>query len=342
MNKPTDFAYGLSNYLSTYLPGVQGAGTNTIKSYRDTFVLFLSFCNTEKNIKSEKLTIPKISKTMVEDFLTWLETERNCSIATRNNRLAAIHAFFRYVQMESPENMLLCGQILAIKAKKSCQQPMNYLTLDGIKAILAQPDTSSRSGYRDFVLLALLYDAGARVQEIADLTVGDVRLDEPATIVLNGKGGKTRIVPLMSQTVQYLKAYIIQNNLNTTISKSYPLFSNRQKQKLTRAGIAYILKKYADLARSGAKDLIPDTISPHSFRHSKAMHLLQAGVNLIYIRDVLGHVSVTTTEIYARADSDMKRKALESACTTSPQPGSGIWHENHGIMDWLHDLCRPV
>lgn len=338
--KPTNFAYHLSTYLAKYLPGKAGTSQNTIRSYRDTFTLLLRFCSQEKALKVEKITLEVLQKPLVEDFMTWLEVGRGCSISTRNQRLAAIHAFFRYVQMEDPGSLFLCQQILSIPMKRSAKASIQYLTLQAIKAILEAPDPSRFLGRRDIVLLSLMYDTGARVQEIADLTVADIRLDSPPTIKITGKGNKSRLVPLMTPTAKLLDQYLIGHDLQSAACGSYPLFQNRSREKLTRAGIAYILDKHVKKARHGHPELIPKTVSPHSFRHSKAMHLLQAGVNLVYIRDLLGHVSIKTTEIYARADSMAKRKALEKAYQSATQEQLPVWQKNQNLLRWLKDLGR--
>jgi len=337
--KPTNFAYHLTEYLSKYLPSQVGASTNTIKSYRDTFTLLLKFCKAEKGINPDRLTLKHLERVLVEDFLSWIEEKKKCSVSTRNQRLAAIHSFFRYLQIEAPENILSYQKVLAIPVKRYSRRTLNYLSLKGIKTILAMPDTGTLSGRRDLVLLCLLYDTGARVQEIADCTVGDVRLEDPANIRLRGKGEKSRIVPVMKQTALYIKEYTHERNLDKPVMRPYPLFYNRIRRKLTRAGITYILNKYVGMARSIAPEHIPDVVSPHSIRHSKAMHLLQAGVNLIYIRDLLGHVDIKTTEIYARADTDMKRKALENAYRDISPDKLPEWHNDSELMSWLKSLC---
>ncbi len=339
--RPTDFAYRLTGYLGSYLPGQQGMSTNTIKSYRDTFSLFLKYCEEKESLPPEKLSLNHFNRLLVERFLTWLEEERGCSISTRNQRLAAIHAFFRYLQMEAPENLLLHQQILSVKFKRAPKASIQYISIEGMKAILAQPDTATSNGVRDLTLLCLLYDTGARVQEIADLVVGDVRLDAPSTVKLTGKGQKARIVPLMSQTASLLGKYMDDRYLRSPEKKAFPLFCNRMRQKLTRAGIAYILDKYVQSVKAHSSALLPEKVSPHSLRHSKAMHLLQSGVNLIYIRDLLGHVDLKTTEVYARADAEMKRTALESAYKSITPDSTSTWHEDAGLMKWLHELCKP-
>ncbi len=226
-----------------------------------------------------------------------------------------------------------------MKTGKAPEGQFNYLTVDGIAALLAQPDISTKAGRRDAALLSLLYDSGARVQEIVDLTIGDIRFISPATVKLTGKGRKTRIVPLLSGPESLLKAYMKDYDLEQSPS-THPLFCNRSGVKFTRAGIAYTLKKYADMARSTSPDLIPETVTPHCLRHSKAMHLLQANVNLIYIRDLLGHSEIKTTEIYARADTSLKRQALEKASPVNQQIQYPAWTDDDDLMSWLSSFGK--
>lgn len=341
MNKrPADFAYALSKYLASYLPGVQGVSKNTVLSYRDTFSLFLIFCNRNRGIAPEQLSFQQIDRPLIEDFLAWLETSRSCSVSTRNQRLAALRAFFRYLQTHHPEHLLLCRQIIDIPSKAARQKAMNYLSLEGIALLLSMPDTSKRQGRRDLVLLSLLYDTGARVQEIADVVSSDVRTEVPATIRLVGKGGKARIVPLSTDMAKLMRSYMIELTQTGHVESAKPLFFNRSGQKMTRAGIAYILEKYADMARRASPGVLPDTFSPHCLRHSKAMHLLQGGVNLVYIRDLLGHTDLRTTEIYARAESEAKRQALEKASPIKSNSVFPSWAEDSGLLAWLQSFGK--
>jgi len=337
--KPTDFSIHLTGYLGRYLPGQVGLSTNTIKSYRDTFKLLLEYCNSVLMIQTEKLSIKHFSCGMIEEFLLWLENERKCSISTRNLRLSAIRSFFKYVRSQAPEHILLCHEILSIPTKKHPQPAVNYLTLKGMETIFAQPNTDKKSGRRDLVLLSLMYDTGARVSEIADAVVADVRLAAPPTIKLTGKGEKSRIVPLAPQTANLLKGYIAEQKLNAPEKKALPLFVNRSKLNLTRSGISYILDKYVSMARIAEPEHIPNTVTPHCLRHSKAMHLLQSGVNLIYIRDLLGHEDVKVTEVYAKADAEMKRKALTDISGIITPTELPPWQADGELASWLNNLC---
>jgi integrase/recombinase XerD len=335
--KPTDFAKLLSGYLSAYLPGQRNVSINTIKSYRDTFKLFLMYC---KNIcfqPIEKLCLKNIDETLIVAFLAWLEQDRKNSIATRNQRLACIHAFYRYVQVEDPVGLLLYQKILSIPFKKTQQPSVNHLTPDALKLILEQPDLTRINGRRDLTLLSVLYDTGARVQELVDLRVRDVRLDAPPILTLTGKGRKTRHVPLMSNTEALLKQYMTELYYFQSGMQDRPLFFNNQRRKMTRAGISFILEKYASCARK-VSSIIPETVTPHVLRHTKAMHLLQAGVSLIYIRDILGHVDIATTEIYARADTELKRKALENVYPDMIPTDLPPWNKDEDLLAWLTNL----
>jgi integrase/recombinase XerD len=265
--KPTDFSYYLTNFLSKYLPGEIGASINTIASYRDTFILFLRFLKGMKDISAEQLTLNMITKQVVIEFLDWTEQERKCSISTRNVRLAALHSFFKYLQYENPDNLSEWQKILSIPVKKTEKKSVNYLTLDGIKLLLEMPDLKTANDRRDLALLTLLYDTGARVQEIIDLTPSMIRLDRPFTVKLIGKGNKARIVPLMDPNVKILKQYLEEQGLMRNNANLYPLFFNNRLEKLTRAGINYILNKYITLAREKNKSLIPEVFTCHCLRH---------------------------------------------------------------------------
>jgi site-specific recombinase XerD len=335
--KPTNFSKYLTEFFSDYLSRQKNVSRNTILSYRDTFKLLIRYCKEVKNIKAEKITLDILSDEWLTDFLSWLETDRKCSIATRNQRLAALHAFFRYIQAEEPTGLLNFQKIIAIPIKKSNKPVVDYLTPDAIKILLKQPDRHTRKGRRDLTLISVLYDSGARVQELIDIKVRDIILQEPATVTLTGKGNKTRRVPIMKNTVTLLQCYILENNLDKPYRNEYPLFTNNQHHKLTKEGVAFIISKYVASARQKSM-LIPKKVKAHMLRHSKAMHLLQAGVNLIYIRDFLGHVDIKTTEIYARADTETKRKAIENLHPDLIDSNLPDWSKDQALLSWLSEL----
>lgn len=338
--KVTSFSKYLADFLIRYLPGERGASSNTILSYKDTFLLLVRFMKTVKGTSPERLDLKDVNRDNILAFLHWLESDKQCSVPTRNARLTALHSFSRYLQCEDPTYLHMCGQILAIPIKKTLTATVTYLSLDAIKAILKGPDLTLKRGRRDLALLSIMYDTGARVQEIVDLTPAMIRLDSPCTVRLLGKGNKTRIVPLMDAQVGFLRDYMSEHNLLLPHAAHHPLFTNSRKEKLTRAGITHILSKYVLLAQQHHKDMINGNVTPHVFRHSKAMHLLQAGVNLVYIRDILGHVSVKTTEIYARTDSKKKREALESAYSEVKPENIPGWLANNNLLEWLNGFGR--
>lgn len=336
-NRTTDFPYHLTKFFTEYLPIQRNLSPNTISSYRDTFRLLLLFYDTEKNIKPNRLDLDMIDRKNMEEFLLWLKKNRNCGPSTCNQRLGALKSFFSYLQFTLPDRALQCQKALAIQPMKQPEPGLKYLTIEGIKVLLEQPNISTKYGRRDLALLSLMYDTGARVQEIAGIRISHIRLNAPATIRLTGKGNKTRVVPILSRTEDILKQYIKEFKIAERGNETY-LFQNRGGQQLSRYGISYILTKYADMARKERPDLIPEKLSSHCIRHSKAMHLLQANVNLVYIRDLLGHTSVTTTEIYARADTALKRNALEKANPLKDSPSMPQWNSDEGLMDWLRNL----
>ncbi len=338
--KPTDFSKSLTDFLSLYLPGEKGLSHNTITAYKDAFILLLSFLKARKSIEANYLTLKQVDQEAVLEFLDWLQKERGCGNATRNARLAALHSFFRYLQYRNPVQLYEWQRILSIPIKKTAKPAVNYVTLDGMKLLLMQPDQSTAKGKRDLALLSLMYDSGARIQEMIDLTPACINFNRPYTIKLTGKGNKQRIVPLMEKQVELLRDYMACNKLLEPYASMYPMFSNGRMNKFTRMGITLILKKYAVKARNSDPTLLPENITPHHMRHSKAMHLLQSGVNLVYIRDFLGHSSISTTEVYARADTKLKREALERAYVNvaEKQVQGPLWLEDAELLDWLRHL----
>lgn len=335
--KTTDFAKYLTDFFTNYLIAQKNVSNNTIRSYRDTFKLLLKYCQEIKNIPAERITLNDLSVKCITDFLEWLEISRKCSISSRNQRLAAMHAFFRYIQAEEPAGIYNFQKIIAIPIKKHKKPLVEHLTSEAIKLLLDQPDRSTLHGRRDLTLMSVLYDSGARVQELIDIKVGDISLQDPAVITLNGKGNKSRRVPIMKNTAVLLQHYIIENKLDKPWKNKNALFTNSQNNQLTKEGVAYIISKYVTTARK-ISTIIPQKINVHLLRHSKAMHLLQAGVNLIYIRDFLGHVDLKTTEIYAKADTEMKRKAIESASSDLVDSTLPDWNKDQALLSWLSEL----
>ncbi len=329
--KKTDFTKALTAFLTIYLPSTCGVSPNTCISYRDAFKLLLIYFQEEKGVSANSIELRMLNRNLVSDFLDWLEVQRKVSVTTRNQRLAVLKAFAHYVQYRHPEYLENCTDIITIRPKKHEKPVVPFLTERELKALLAQPNPSARNGLRDLTLLSLLYDSGARVQEITSLLLKDIRLTNPAMITLTGKGRKVRQVPLMKDTCKLLDAYIQSFHLESKPLTS-PLFFNKNGHALSRYGVTYILKKYAAQAEL---DNNSRKISPHVLRHTKAMHLLRAGVNMIYIRDFLGHVDISTTEIYARIDAETKRKVFEEKVPNYTPNTIMPWEEDDDLLQWL-------
>jgi integrase/recombinase XerD len=337
----TDFAQYITGFLSRYLPGQRNLSKNTISSYRDAIKLFLVYCESEENLKVKKITIDDITPKLMMRYLAWLEGVRGCGIATRNQRLAAFKSFFHYVVAVDPKHLLLCQQILGLPMKKSPRPTMSFFSPEGLHRLLRQPNTATKNGRRDHAMLVLLYDTAARVQEIIDLAVRNIRLEQPATVVLHGKGRKTRVIPISVKTASIMEKYLKERgHIAATEALDFPVFTNNRNCKLTRAGVAHILAKHFKSMSTKDGHLVPKSVSPHSLRHSKAVHLLRSGVPLIYIRDFLGHASVNTTEIYAKVDAEQTRKALEGAYEVPSQEDIPAWENDKSLMSWLSELCE--
>lgn len=332
----TDLAVMLRRFLTAHLAGMRGCSPHTIASYRDAFKLLIVFFSDVRSVPPDKLTLDRIDEAAIAGFLNWLETSRHNSIATRNQRLAAVSSFFRWMQSQDPVRMASCQDILAIPAKKHAQRGVNHLTVGQTRLLLAQPDRSTRRGRRDATLLATLYDTAARVSEFTGLTVRDIRVEHPPLAVLTGKGRKTRHVPLGGNTTALLAAYLAEHGLDQPGHDDHPLFASQHGTKLSRGGIAWILRKYQ--AQTGDPALLGADLSPHVIRHSKAMHLCESGIPLPYIRDILGHADLSTTEIYARASTEAKRKAIEAAYTEIVTDDLPEWNQNPGLLNWLASL----
>ncbi len=335
-----DFGVILQGFFYDYLVKEKGVSKHTIRSYRDTFVLFLDFMNVKKKISADKISLSIFNRATILSFLDWLQSERGCSDNTRNQRYAALRTFSCYLNYIDPTHMAQWKENCTIHVKKRVRNIVCYLTVEGVKCLLEQIPVNSPKGRRNLTLLSMLYNTGARVQELIDLIPLNIRKESPAIVELFGKGAKRRIVPLEQTMMTLLDNYMTENGLDLAGKENHPLFYNSWGGKLTAVGVSYILNKYASMARIKYPNLIPAKVTPHVFRHSRAMHLLQAGVNLVYIRDILGHVSVKTTEIYARIDSKTKRLALEKAYEDVglSNPSTKSWEKDPKLKAFLKSL----
>lgn len=338
----TDMAMLLKDFFETYLLKERGVSNHTIRSYSATFQSLYAFFKDNKGIRANKLFVKDLSRRSINDYLNWLEMEKGNKVSTRNSRLASVKAFCHYAQYKDFKNLARWQDILSIKSKKADMPYMSFLTQEGMKTLLSEVPTDTIQGRRHLAILAFLYDTGARVNELISFSAHNLNLTKPYHVILSGKGRKKRIVPIHEKLVLILKAYMKDANIELNNISKQPLFVNAYGRKLTSAGLTHIIMMYADKVRENFPALMPKRLSPHSFRHSKATHLLQAGMNIIYVRDFLGHSSVKTTETYVRMDSEQKRKALEAAAADIvPQSQTiEVWNDDEKLLNWLKGLGK--
>jgi len=325
----------LSSFFLRYLAMERGVSPHTTASYRDAMKLLLQFSSTRCRRSVDRLVIEDLNAQVVLDFLAHLETSRANTVRTRNARLAAVQTFFRYVAGREPSLAAFCSPVLAIPAKKTLRPVLGYLSEQELGHLLAQVDRTARHGERDYVLLSVLYDTGARIQELLDLKPCDFHLEPPPFVRIRGKGRRERLCPLLPQSAQLVRKFLVARGRR--LDEQEPLLQNGRGARLGRHGARYILLKYLRRATGSMPNLARAAISPHTLRHTKAMHLLQSGVPLVMVKDFLGHVDMKTTEVYVHADLEMKRKALDLAngphATQAPQsqlPSS--------LIEWLESL----
>jgi integrase/recombinase XerD len=332
---PNGLASALRDFFGDYLPKLRGLSPHTIASYRDSLVLLLRFVADGQKRSVSRLDFEDFGAPQVISFLTHLERQRHNGATTRNVRLSAIHAFFRYVAARHPDRLEHCQRIIAIPFKRAQQRTVEYLEYEEIQQVLSAVDRSASDGRRDYLLLAILFNTGARVQEILDLRACDLQLTKPYQVRLLGKGRKERLCPLWPQTARLLRDFCKERRLD--LHSHDPVFLNHRGDPLTRFGVRYLLRKYLDLAKDQVPGLANKRLHPHSMRHSTAVALLKAGVDLSTISQWLGHASPNTTNKYATLDLEMKRKAL---ARIKPLPGQRrvAWRKNRTILDWLEAL----
>ena len=335
MNRQTDFAVFLNRFLTDYLPNKRGSSPKTIDSYRYSFIFLIEYYEKSYRITPDKLKLSDITYEKIAKYFDWLQEEKRVSVSTRNQRQAAVNSFVRFLMYERPEYLNEYQRILAIPVKKAPQKEISYLKTDGVAALMATVDTSKTNGIRDYVILMLLYSTGIRVSELINLRVRDVSLHVPYTLLVHGKGNKSRYVPVLKDAVPIIQKYLESQFHHGEADVNRWLFVNHMKKQFTRQGINHLIKKYGNLAREQHPGLIPQDISPHKMRHTAAMELVNSGVDLIYIRDILGHVSVKTTEVYARTDAKLKRVAIEAASREIVPPEEALWDHDENLRDWL-------
>ncbi len=334
---PNTLACALRRFFAEHMPLARGLSPHTARSYRDAFVLLLRFLAIRRGRDVVDLDLGDIDPDGVIAFLEDLETSRRNSATTRNARLAAVHAFARFVAARHPEHLEACQRLLAVPFKRACARVVEYLEGDEVRAIIGATDRTTAEGRRDHALLLVMFNTGARVQELLDLRPRDLQLVRPLQARLFGKGRKERVCPLWPRTAETLRAFLAETALDPASSE--PLFRNRRGEPLSRFGVRYLLRKYAKRAQPAAPGLARKRVHPHIMRHSSAVHLLQSGVDLVSIGHWLGHASVETTNRYAVVDLETKRAALAKAGPLGDiDPAIAAWRSDASVLAWLEAL----
>jgi integrase/recombinase XerD len=324
-------------FLLEHLVGERNLARNTQHSYRDTLALLIPFIADKAHKQVDQLEVGHLSAEHLRQFLQHLEEIRRCSLTTRNQRLSVIHALAHFVGQRGPEHIEWCGQIQSVPFKRTAKTSITYLEKPEMDALLAAPDRNSEQGRRDYALLLFLYNTGARADEAAQLSVGDLRLAQPprrdhSSVQIRGKGNKLRLCPLWPHTAQELDALVAEK------AAIEHVFINRCGRPLTRFGIHAMVKRYAERVSATMPALAAKRVSPHTIRHTCATHLLRAGVDINTIRAWLGHVSMDTTNVYAETDLEMKAKALAHCEVKGSSKPNKRWRQDAGLMAFLKSL----
>jgi site-specific recombinase XerD len=335
-NSNTVLASALQSFFTDYLPRQKAMSPHTLSSYRDSLKLLLQFV-AGKNSDPSQLVVERLTVEQVTAFLLHLETERHNSARTRNVRLSAVHTFFRYLGAHHPQHLALAQRLLSIPFKRTGSREIHHLECAEIQAVLRSVDQTTDDGQRDFVLLSLLFNTGARVSEIVGLQACDLRLTPPVSVLLHGKGSKERVCPLWPETARMLRQHLEVQAIAPHEARS--VFRNHRGYSLTRFGIRWILQKHVREAARHTASLKKKRLHPHSWRHSTAVHLLRSGVDLSTIAHLLGHASVNTTNKYLAINLEAKREALAKAKPLLPRKrGSGRWRSDRNLIKWLESL----
>jgi len=314
------------SFFHNYLRDQAGCSPNTIQSYCECIRLLIQFCCEQLKVNADKLDMEAITAEMILAFLDSREKDHGNLPRTRNQRLAAIKTFYRYLALQEPTLLEACRRICSIRAKKTEHKIIEPLTECEIKAILEAIPSDTLWHQRDHALILLMYNTGARVQELADIKVDDLKADKTPQVKLRGKGGKERIIPLWNETAEVLRKWLMaRERLGITVPN---LFVNAQRRQISRFGIAHILNKYTTLAAEACSSLGDKNVTPHTIRHTTALYLVQANVDIATIKDWLGHADIRTTSLYIDINIEMRRKALEQC----PPPGVKkdepmVWHQ---------------
>jgi site-specific recombinase XerD len=338
MSKSLNIALPIRHFFEEHLVSQRGLSSNTVLSYRDTMKLLLQFAVGQCRKSCTDLTVNDLTPELVRLFLAHLSGVRKNMAGTRNVRLAAIHAFFRYLSITDPRLIAQCQSILAVPFKRHTRPVLGYLEQEEVLHIFRHIDVKKPRGRRDNALLRLLYNTGARAQEIVDLNVNHIRFSRPYYARIHGKGRRERTCPLWTETIQAIKASLEDRHVQ--FSDNAALFLNAKGERLSRYGLRHMITYRVAMAGEACPSLLTRRVTPHTFRHTTAMHLLQSGVDLNMIRSWLGHASIETTNLYIEIDLEMKQKTLQSCETLLPKSGrkAPSWRRDPSILDWLSTL----
>ena len=328
MNK---FFKYLTKFFTSYLKQQKGCSQNTILSYRDTFKLFFRFLE-KNNINIKTFDIKDFNKEIVVQFLDYIE--ENNSVTTRNIRRAAIISFCNFILFEEPIVIENISNIFSIPIKKGTHKVVEYLLEKDMELLLKQPNVMNKKERNDMIMLSTLYETGTRITEFLNIRLKDISFEKPYFIKVTGKGNKERIIPLMQNMIDLLAIYVKENNI---ISPDQFLFCNSRGEQYTRKGISHKINKYAKKAKNKSLTF-PDSVHPHMFRHTKAVVMLNKGIDLLIISQFLGHELLETTQIYAKITDEYKRKILEQAYFEKEQQDLPDWLTNNDIMEFLEEL----
>ncbi len=336
--KQTLFIKQLSSYFDDYLPLIRHCSENTIRSYADGFVIFFRFFQEEKGKKHYLIDYADITPETLDEYVLWMDNTLKYSPATQKHRITAISAFLKYASRREMGALGSFNAVAGVITPKAPKALTPYFTTEEMKIILHLPVCTKDSGLRDAALLCLMYDSGARAQEMCDILVGDITFGQMNTVRLRGKGSKMREVPISEDVSKIIRKYLNVRGKTVRENGSEPLFSSQRSEKMTTASVRYLVQKYIDKARVSAPDkFLLNGYSPHSFRHSKAIHMLKAGVPLIYIRNFLGHESVQTTEMYLKMNQESVAEILQKRNSTDfvPSFNGNTAHVKDEIPEFL-------
>jgi site-specific recombinase XerD len=334
----TDIAKPIRDFFDQHLLSQRGLSSHTVLAYRDTLKLFLKFVCLRLRTTCTTLTLEDLTADTVRGFLDHLERVRKNGVPTRNARLAAIHAFFNYLASIDPRHLAQAQTILTVPFKRHSHRVAEYLERDEVLKIFAGIDGRTLQGQRDDALLRMLYNTGMRVSELVSLDVNHLRFSRPYTVRIHGKGRKERTCPLWNETVAALKTYLEKRGVR--LDDPVPLFINHEGNRLTRFGVRHIIGHRVSEAANTCPSLLTRRVTPHTWRHTTAMHLLQSNVDLNMIRSWLGHASIETTNGYVEIDLEMKRKTLKSAEKLIPKKATTrrSWQNDDELLSWLSKL----